>query len=191
MMMAMDHLNTEKENLCQILQNQFHRHMNMEVIDLYKLIYQITYGPNHLLENQDQAKAMLREEWENTEKIVAGETLLEVIDPLDQIIRINLRIYKKVGGKSDHLFNLMVQSAQLFQKDGERLIRYWNWITEWARNPEWFFPKKDLDHFWAEMEKEHFPMCHHSKSYIDANRPSYRIVLKHLWMDRESNGKGI
>ena len=32
-----------------------------------------------------------------------------------------------------------------------------------------------------EVEKKGFPPIHHSKSYVEANRPSYRVVLKSLW----------
>ncbi len=182
---------TEKEQLFHILKDQFYRHPKYQVVDLYKLIYQIVFGPRHLLENQAEAKVLLQEEWEHTEKSPSGEALLEVIDPLDQIIRINIRIYKKVGGKPDPLFDLIVRSAQLFQKDSERLMRYWQWITDWVEDQDCPFAKRELDRFWAEVEAEHFPPKHHSKTYMDTHRPSYRIILKRLWMAEVDHGKGM
>ncbi|MBN2031391.1 hypothetical protein JW824_14250 [bacterium] len=182
---------TEKEHLYHILKDQFRRHAEPQVVDIYKLVYQISFGTGHLLEDEAEAKALLQEEWEHTEKSPSGEALIEVIDPLDQVIRINLRIYKKVGGKPGNLFDLIVRSAQLFQKDPERLMRYWQWITEWAEDPEWPFAKRELDRFWIEVEREHFPPKHHSQKYVDAHRPSYRIVLKRLWMAEVNHEKGI
>jgi len=179
----------EQEYLLEIIKDQLHRHPGFQVDDLYKMVHQVTFGGAHLLKNKEKARKMLLEEWENTERIPKGETLLEVIDPSGEIIRVNLRVYKKVGGTVNRLFDLFVQSTQGFKQDRDRLVNYWEIITEEAMKGVLPFSKDTLEDFWIEVGRKGFPAVHHSESYIDTNRPAYRLVIKSLWEGfRESNG---
>jgi hypothetical protein len=171
----------EKEILLQILKDQIRRHPGFYVEDLYKLIFQVTCGGSHLLENHSEVEKSLQDEWNNTERIPKGETLLEVIDPRSEVIRINIRVYKKISGKRDILHQIFIQSAQSFRKDHDRLIRYWEMILDMAGKNEIPFSKEILEDFLIEQGEKKFPAIHHSKAYIDWNRPSYRVVLKKLW----------
>ena len=172
---------TEKDLLCQIIQKQIRRYKEFKVEDLYKLIYQVTCGGGHLLEDRRIAEKMLHEEWENAGKILKGETLLEMIDPRGGILRVNIRIYKKIGGSFARLFDLFIRSAESYKKDERRLILYWQYVLEMVSKDDIPFEEKTLTAFWNEVEKKGFPPIHHSKSYVEANCPSYRVVLKSLW----------
>ena len=172
---------TEEAYLHHIIQDQLRRHQGFQVDDLYKMIYQTTYGGEHFLHDKTKARKMLQEEWENTERIPKGESLLEIIDPRGEIMRVNLRIFKKVGGTVRQIFDLFVRSAREFEEDRERLVQYWETIMNMAERGEIPFSKDILEDFYIEMGRKGFPVIHHSESYIDANRPAYRIVLKKLW----------
>jgi hypothetical protein len=172
---------TERDFLLNIIEDQLRRHPGFRVEDLYKMLYQACFGGDHLIKDKAKARKRLQEEWNNTDKIPKGETLIEIIDPRGDVMRINLRIYKKIRGTADRLFDLFVQSAEQFEKDRDRLIRYWGYVMEMVENGEIIFSKSILQDFWIDMGKEGFPAVHHSESYFDANRPAYRIVLKKLW----------
>jgi len=172
---------TEKEYLYRIIQDQLRRHPGFGVEDLYKMVCQATCGGDHLLKNRSEAKRMLREEWENSERIPKGETLLEMIDPRGEVMRVNLRVYKKIGGTLQRLFDVFVRSAQKFEKDRKRLVVYWEAIMKLAEKEEVPFSKDVLEDFWIDVGRKGFPAVHHSDAYVDANRPSYRVVLKRLW----------
>jgi len=94
----MIHDMTERDYLLQIIEDQFRRHPGFQVEDLYKIVYQATLGGDHLLRDKVAAERMFREEWENLGKIQKGEFLLEVIDPKGEVLRVNLRVYRKIGG---------------------------------------------------------------------------------------------
>jgi len=179
---------TEKDYLHQIILDQLRRHPGFGVEDLYKMVYQATCGGDHILTNKSEAKKMLREEWENSGRIPKGETLLEMIDPRGEIMRVNLRVYKKIGGTLQRLFDIFVRSAQGFKKDQERLVAYWETIMEWAEQGDIPFSKDVLEDFLIDVGRKGFPALHHSESYVDANRPSYRVVLKRLWEGFEKAG---
>ena len=172
---------TERDYLLQIIQDQLRRRSGFKVEDIYKMVYQATCGGDHLLSNKSKAKKMLREEWDTLDKIQKGEPLLEVIDPLGQVLRVNLRVYRKIGGAPKKMFDVFVQSAKEFKKDQRRLIRYWQIIMEMVEKGEILFSRDVLEDFLIDVGKKDFPVVHHSESYTDANRPAYRVVLKDLW----------
>lgn len=181
---------TEKESLCQIIKSQIHRYREFHVEDLYKLIYQATCGGKHLLKNKRTARKMLREEWEDAEKILKGETLLEMIDPRGKIMRVNIRVYKKIGGSFARFFDIFVCSGEKYVKDEKRLALYWQYVLEMVSKGDIPFEKETLKSFWDDVERKGFPPIHHNKAYVEANRPSYRLVLKSLWEESEI-GKGF
>ena len=181
----------EKQYLHRIIQDQMRRHEGFGVEDMYKLVYQATCGGEHLLRNKSAANKKLREEWKNTEKMPKGEPLLEIIDPRGEVMRVNLRVYKKIGGNLERLFTVFVRSAAEFKKDRERLAAYWEVLMAFAKRGEIPFDRGALEDLWIEMGMKGFPAVHHSERYVDANRPSYRVVLKRLWMASEKEESGV
>jgi hypothetical protein len=176
---------TERDFLFQIIEDQLRRHSAVGIVDLYKVVYQATYGVDHYIKDKVLARKDLQVEWENTERIPAGETLLEMIDPLGELFRVNIRIYKKIGGESNRLFNLFIRTAEEFKKDANRMNRYWHSIMDWAEEDQIPFSKVDLQDFWIEVGQQGFPPVHHSEGYVNANRPSYRVILKRLWEEQQ------
>ena len=172
---------TEIGFLQHIIQDQLHRHSGFKVDDLYKLMYQATCGGEHFLTNKSKARKNLIEEWESMERIPKGETLLEIIDPRGEIMRVNLRVYKKIGGTVQKIFEYFIRSVEAFKKDQDRLVRYWEAIMEMAKKETIPFSRGILEDFYIDVGRKGFPAIHHSESYLDANRPSYRLVLKGLW----------
>ena len=171
----------ERDVLLHIIQDQLRRHPGFRIDDLYKMLHQVCYGGAHLLKNKTKARKTLLEEWNNTEKIPKGEPLIETIDPQSEVMRINLRIYKKIGGTPQRLFDVFVRSAEQVKPDRQRLILYWDYTMNMVRAGDIPFSKALMEDFWIDVGKEDFPSIHHSESYVDANRPSYRVVMKHLW----------
>ena len=76
------------------------------------------------------------------------------------------------------LFEMMKRSADHFQNDEQRLVRYWETIMEWSDERIIPFAKDDVEDFWIDVGRRGFPAVHHSESYTVANRPAYRVVLK-------------
>ena len=172
---------SEKETLLQIIHDQIRRHPGFYIQDLYKMVYQAVCGGSHFLGNHADTKNHLQEEWNNTERIPKAETLLELIDPRGEIMRVNIRIFKKIGGPLDQLLQIFIESVKTFQKDRSRLVETWEKIMDLAEEKKVPFSRTLLEDFLIEQGKNDFAMVHHSDPYIEFNRPSYRIVLKRLW----------
>ena len=144
-------------------------------------MYQSTYGTKHYVKGKSHCQQMLQEEWKDLGKLLKGEPLLEMIDPKGEIIRVNLRVYKKIGGDLNRIYRLFIDLMSEFKEDKERLVQYWEIVLDMAVRNEFQFSLQDLNKFWDHVKKNDFQAGHHSESYVEANRPAYRIVLKSLW----------
>jgi hypothetical protein len=171
----------EKDLLNKIIQDQLRRYSGFQIRDLYKLIYQICLGGHHLMTNPTMAKKALLEEWKTLDKVNKGEPMLEIIDPLGEVMRVNLRVYRKIGGTPESLFRIMKESVSHFIVSRDRFIRYWDKVMYLSEKEEILFSHGDLEDFWIDMGRKDFPAIHHSDSYTERNRPAYRVILKSYW----------
>ena len=171
----------ERANLLDVLEDQLNRHQKFGIADLYKLVHQTTFGGKHLAMDRDQAMQQLLEEWLPEIRIPAGANMLEIIDPRGDVMRVNIRIFKKTGGSPQDLIECFQKSIQAFTPDPNRFETYWQWIMAWCRDAELPFPVDAMDDYYIQQGREGFPAVHHSDAYVEANRPAYRVVLKSLW----------
>ncbi len=172
---------TAREEFKRIVAVQFRLHAGMEIQDLYKLLYQMAFGGAHLLGCPEKAKKAFEEEWKTPGKTLRGEALFEMIDPFGELVRINLRVWKKRGGDPELLWPVLMESARQFQGNENRLHAYWELACEMAQKRMILLSCESLSRYWEKMKKARFPAEHHSAGYGAANRPSYRLLCRSLW----------
>jgi len=164
----------------EIVLSHIKRYGISEIKDLYKLIYQAAMGPEHNIRSVEDLKKSLESEMADMGKPLQGEALIEIIDPMSKIVRVNLRIYKGTGGTASGMANLFYKSAKRFKKDYARLLLYRDYLFDLAQKGKIPFDHDKVKRYWNNMEKKNFPAVHHSLSYAEKNRPAYRVVLKEL-----------
>jgi len=172
-----------------VVQDQYKRYRHIQPVDLYKLVYQVNFGAKHILENVKEAKDRFEEEWHSLGKLRQGEALLEQIDPDGIICRLNLRVYRKMGGTIRTLWTIIMASAEAyaptplkFRDDGQMLMQM-------AESRVISADVNSLRDCWYRMETEGFPAAHHSERYSDANEPAYRLVLTQKWIAEQATPK--
>ena len=152
---------------------------NFKVQDVYKLIYQGVFGVAHILDNPDLAYQYLKTEFALV-KPAADEPIMENISVSGEIVRINLRPYKKAGGKISELFQIMVLSAEEINGSQKQFIWYWEDFKTAVFDGRLKFDKSELNLFDNKIKQENYPAIHHSEAYRQANKPAYRVVKKSL-----------
>lgn len=177
----------ERENLLQIIRKQIVLYSQFGVQDLYKLICQITRGPAHFVPETDTLRDHLFSEWHSLNDPFFHESLVEKIDPLQKIIRVNLRPFREQGGTAEQILSLFGRSIKEFEPDPGRLEHYWNAMTQMAEAMELPFTRNVLAAFWAEMQEKDFPPAPHSKAYRKYHKPAYRLVLTKYWEGKDSD----
>jgi len=174
--------------LLKVLEDQYRRYANIEAVDLYKLVYQLSFGARHSLNDNEAARAGLMEEWRELGKLRKGEALLEQIDPEGVVCRVNLRVYRKTGGTPEALWDIFKLSAIDYVARPSKFPAYWEMIMELAGARAIPARRDALQVCWEGMKARHFPSSHHSEGYTEANAPAYRLVLMQRWLEAMSSG---
>jgi len=170
----------EQTEFVRIIDQQLRIHTSYQATDFYKLIHQMACGPSHV-SDYNEARLTLEKEWKTLGRVQKGEMLLEMIGPGADIMRVNLRLYRKTGGSVEALFPVFRQSAESCTGDPGKITLYWDWLLQLADEEELPVSKEDLAEFGNEMRELNYPAVHHSDEYVEANDPSYRVVLKNFW----------
>lgn len=145
--------------------------------DAYKWLFQATRGGEHAAPSREAAKAWLDKEWTSLGAEVPGEDEWSPLCPDGSIGRMNIRPFKKRGGKTDDLVNGFVQSASDFRSEPADFLAAWNELGKRLRkskigrltHKEWLKLEK-------EMKAKDYPAVHHSGGYNNLRRPAYRVI---------------
>ncbi len=150
-------------------------HRNLQVQDVYKMLYQAVFGPGHVLAHPEEAFSALAEEFAHL-KPDAGELLLEPISPSGTALRLNLRPYKQRGGDLTALWQALLQSARGLSGSKEELLALWDQFAHCVRQGELPFAFAEVEEIDALLRAGGVAAMHHSDAYRRANAPAYRVL---------------
>lgn len=160
--------------LSAILQAHFQQHQAVQPQDVYKLLFQRVFGPEHLIDN---LRAVQERLYLEVLHLPEAPTTLPVVEPLSLVLcRVNLLPFIRQGGSVSGLWKALRQTVHDYQPGTqEDLLRAWSLFrhTSYAGN----FMDEQLEQFWQQMATAGFPAVHHSRAYAAANTPHYRVVL--------------
>jgi hypothetical protein len=166
-----------REEFAAILAAHYQTHPALEPQDVYKLIYQAVFGPEHSVANLRTAAERLYLEVLHLPAGPATGPLLEPLSPL--LCRVNLQPFMQQGGDVRGLWRILRQTLREYRPGTlADLEHYWKLfrVTLWAQRYEAAY----LEQFWQRMATANFAPVHHSQSYTAANAPHYRVVLRGL-----------
>lgn len=161
--------------LFQLIQKHQKNKHQLQIQDVYKLLYQSVFGVAHILKHQRKAKKLLEEELQSIEAST-DEALIENISTNAEIVRINLRPFKALSLSTDLLFSVMLKSAKLTNATRENFDEIWGEFKNLVRSGRLCFDQSELKKFDTLIIEKKCPPVHHSGAYRAANRPAYRVV---------------
>ena len=170
----------DSNSLLSIIKKHQQTKKNFSNQDSYKLIYQGVFGVAHILQIPEQAKKYLAKEMESVEE-TNNEPLIENISVSGELVRINLRPFKKSGGSVEKLFEIMIRSAKETNGDLEKFLTQWGEFKQAVINGRLKFNIQELEKFDRKVKAENYPAVHHSPEYREANKPAYRVVKKDVF----------
>jgi len=155
---------------------EFKRHPEATLIDYYKMFFQGTFGPAHLLSNREKAFAYLKNEVENNTEF--EELLWQDVSFFNIFFRVNLKIVKENIISVEEFFHLFSDSTKLKKK-----ISAEEWKREWGKISNLILKLKlplknvrqDLE-LLANAFRDKKYLFHHSKIYNRIYHPHYRII---------------
>ena len=155
-----------------ILLEHFSRYPQMKPQDAVKLLYQMEFGPEHMIQDEKKSLKMLCNEMASL-RPDPEEALYEGIG--GGLCRLNLRACMARNIPAEDINELFVLSSRLSQGDKRRFRRSLDALRSLADQDETPFDPVELDLFLARYP-DSLPAVHHSEAYRNAYRPAYRVV---------------
>ncbi len=150
------------------------------LIDYYKLFYQGTFGPGHLISNRQTAYSHLLEEIVDSSNTEAP--FLQDISFINPYCRVSLEIVEKKLIEADAFFDILLESCTV-----QRILSPIEWNEAWLDIENILFqilPKlkeQDLaDTIHNHLHGDKVPIFRHSESFREAYHPHYRLIRKDL-----------
>jgi hypothetical protein len=163
-------------SLTDLIDQYLTRYPAMTPADVYKLLYQGTLGPAHLIASPEDFAARLRAEYETVSPRGAG-LLWEPVRPDGVLGRLNLRPFKARGGDVEALVVACLQTAERDWGTPEQLRTAWAGFVALCRTGRWeAFDLEEVLTLTIRLEEQSYPAVHHSARYREAYRPAYRLV---------------
>lgn len=160
-----------QEKTKKALRQHCEKYPKLAVTDLFKFLYQSSFGCEHLVSDIAAAKAYICKEAENVCP-VAGD----LVEPLDgDYCRVHLDYLKK-GLSEDTFAKLFVLSADHVEDGKERLEEKLTVLLEMAQAGELPFSEEEVEAALEKWRVEGCPACHHSEAFRAAYAPAYRLM---------------
>ncbi len=168
------------DRLLDLIQTHIQRYPASEIMDVYKLLHQATFGPGHLIASKKNAREWLEREAELLTPS-AREPLVERIHPDGDIVRVHLRPYLARGAKLKLLLDAFVRSAGQVQGDLDLMARRWSFFVGKCHADGALAGRFDVEGallFGRIRARENWPAMHHSPAYVAAYKPYYRVLTR-------------
>jgi hypothetical protein len=161
-----------------ILAAHYQTHAALVPRDVYKLIYQAVFGPEHSID--DNLRAAMERLYLEVLHLPGTPGTAPLLEPLSPLLcRVNLQPFVQQGGSVSALWQCFCQTLREYQPgtlvDLDRLWKFFL-ATAWAQR----YDAACLEQFWQQMATANFAPIHHSRQYAEANAPHYRVVLRVL-----------
>ncbi|MBI5960918.1 MAG: hypothetical protein HY866_19420 [Chloroflexi bacterium] len=168
------------DKLMVLLQNHLARYPHSEIMDVYKLLHQATFGPGHLIANKKAAREWLDQE---ISLLVASdqEPLFENIHPDGAMVRAHLRPYLTQNGKIGLLLDAFTRSAEQVKVNTDIFQQRWQVFEAACQSKQAWTQKfnlRELALFGRMRCQEGWPAVHHSPAYETAYHPHYRVLTR-------------
>lgn len=149
------------------------RYPKLQIWDLFKYIYQSSFGCEHMVSSLEMAEVYIREEAEKCSSAVE-----EIVEPLDgDYCRVHLSCLKE-GLSAGTLAKLFFLSAVHVEDGKERLEEKLSVLLETVKEKALPFGTDVVTVALSEWRDAGYPACPHSEAFRNEYAPAYRLIKK-------------
>jgi hypothetical protein len=151
------------------------KYPQMEVTDIYKLLFQGVFGIGHLI--TEKAWDRLKSEAGSLDlNDRPKEPLKERVSPDGEMIRVNLRPYLRKSLSLKDLYEAMIETAK-YEGKFEEFLKYWKTFKKLVKREELNLDKEKINLVDKQLENEKKAIPrHHSQKYRETYHPAYRVI---------------
>ena len=171
----------EVKEFRKILKAHAERYPKMEPADLLKLIYQSEFGPAHLHVDEAESLEAIREEFLDIEEEEDFEgTLYEDIG--NGYVRLNFQAVDQLEFPPEEINKDFVGSVGVKTGYPQRFLQKADWALAHLGEFPFHFTEEEFEQAFRRYldacADGEFRPIRHSRAYVEAYAPSYRVILK-------------
>ena len=159
----------------ELINSEFKLHPKAQLIDYYKLFFQGTFGPGHIISSKSSARKFLQNELR--ESSIFEEIDYQNISYINKFYRVNLNVINKGKISFDDFLDAFLQSTELKNE-----ISFEEWIEEWKNIEKQIFmmkiPIENIKQQSSELLEiiKNEQLVSHSNIYRANYSPHYRLM---------------
>ena len=165
----------QNDKIRKLIKSEFELHPKAQLIDYYKLFFQGTFGPGHIISSRSSARKFLENELE--ESSVFEEIDYQNISYINEFYRVNLNVINKGMISFDDFVDAFLKSAKI-----EKEISHKGWLVDWENIEQQILLmkipieniEKQSTELWEIITNEQ--LISHSNIYRSAYSPHYRLI---------------
>jgi hypothetical protein len=170
----------DQPGLLQLLRQHLGWYPQMQLEDVYKLIYQAVLGSEHLVSSAEQFSHYLELEFQHLQPD-PHQQLFEPLRTDGSLLRLNLRPYKSRHLNSSALIHPFLMTAKLASGTRAELEATWQAFSQLCHPGKLaVFDTTGLHQFTQLLEQQGYPALHHSETYRRLYQPAYRLISASL-----------
>lgn len=159
------------------LQEHCQRYPDLKIRDVFKFLYQSSFGCEHMVSSLDAVKEWIRREYRTVSEASGGDVSGRgTVDLLDgDYSRIHLDWLDR-GLSAETLGKLFYLSAKTEEDGRVELERKLDVALEMVRSGELTFAVEDFMEAVSEWKEAGYPAVHHSEEFREMYHPAYRVI---------------
>ncbi len=165
----------QNDKIKKLIKSEFELHPKAQLIDYYKLFFQGTFGPEHIISSKNSAKEFLENELE--ESTTFEEINYQDISYINELYRVNINVINKGIISFDDFLNAFLVSAKLKNEISDK-----EWLIAWENIEQQILLmkipmgniKKQSKELWKIIEDKQ--LVSHSNIYRKNYSPHYRLI---------------
>lgn len=167
----------QNDKVIGLINSEFKLHPKAQLIDYYKLFFQGTFGPEHIISSKSAASKFLQNELDETS--VFEKNNFQDISFINEMYRVNLSVIKKGIVSINDFFEAFIKSLDLKNK-----ISFKEWLDNWKIIEQQIFSMKiSIDNRIQQSAElceiiKTKQLISHSKTYRIKYTPHYRLMNK-------------
>lgn len=169
------------DSIARLIETHVERYPELDVIDVYRLLHQATFGVGGRIPNRKTAREWLDHEAKLALQSTVGKLLVESVHPAGEIVRVYLQAYQAAGGALHALLDAYIKSGEAEPGDPELMANRWAEFAGMVVSGGTLsgrFESRVVALTGRIRANENWPANAHSPAYLAYYQPYYRILTR-------------
>jgi hypothetical protein len=151
------------------------RYPELQLEDLYKLLYQATLGNGHAIADSAEVAEWLNKDLADSVQNTF-EIMIDTLGSCGRFARIHLYAYVKSGRKPENIIRTFMKTGAEYPPDSDAFFCALSVVRKMSANGKLPWETSGTSRFLMEQAKNNYPAVHHSAKFNSKYHPHYRVI---------------